>query len=102
MKKKIPKVLVVATSRKTHGGITAVVKAHEKGEQWKRFNCKWIETHIDKNSILKCIYFITAFFKFLFLLPFYSIVHIHFSWPQSARRKFLFFVVAKIFGKKVE
>lgn len=30
-----PKVLVVATSRKTRGGITSVVKAHETGNQWK-------------------------------------------------------------------
>lgn len=29
------KVLVIATSRKTRGGITSVVKAHETGEQWK-------------------------------------------------------------------
>lgn len=33
----MPKVLVVATSRKTKGGITSVVKAHETGEQWKSF-----------------------------------------------------------------
>lgn len=29
------RVLVVATSRKTRGGITAVIKQHEKGAQWK-------------------------------------------------------------------
>lgn len=33
------KVLVVATSRKTRGGITSVVKAHEKGEQWNNYHC---------------------------------------------------------------
>lgn len=42
------KVLIIATSQKTRGGITAVIKAHEVGEQWKKFHCKWIETHIDK------------------------------------------------------
>ena len=47
------KVLIIATSQKTRGGITAVIKAHEVGEQWKKFHCKWIETHIDKNSIYK-------------------------------------------------
>lgn len=31
------KVLVIATSRKTRGGITSVVKAHEKGEQWNDY-----------------------------------------------------------------
>ena len=32
------RVLVVATSRKTRGGITAVIKQHEKGEQWKKYH----------------------------------------------------------------
>lgn len=31
------KVLVIATSRKTRGGTTSVIKAHETGEQWKKF-----------------------------------------------------------------
>lgn len=31
------KVLVIATSRKTRGGITSVIKAHETGEQWENF-----------------------------------------------------------------
>lgn len=30
------KVLVVATSRKTRGGITSVIKAHEMGEKWEQ------------------------------------------------------------------
>ena len=47
------KVLVIATSRKTRGGITSVVKAHETGEQWKKYHCRWIETHRDGNSIRK-------------------------------------------------
>ena len=44
------KVLIVATSCKTRGGITSVIKAHKTGEQWKKFHCKWIETHIDKTA----------------------------------------------------
>ena len=50
------KVLVIATSRKTRGGITSVVKAHETGEQWKKYHCRWIETHRDGNSIRKLWY----------------------------------------------
>ena len=57
------KVLVIATSRKTRGGITSVVKAHEKGEQWNNYHCKWIETHIDKNGKYKLWYFIKALFN---------------------------------------
>lgn len=53
----MPKVLVVATSRKTRGGITSVVKAHETGNQWKKYHCKWIETHRDGPSWRKILYF---------------------------------------------
>jgi len=44
-KNKKKKVLVVATSRKTRGGITSVIKAHEIGEQWKKFHCKSAINH---------------------------------------------------------
>lgn len=81
------KVLVIATSRKTRGGITSVIKAHETGEQWKKFHCKWIETHRDGNSIRKLYYLFTALIEYILLLPFYDIVHIHVATTQSARRK---------------
>lgn len=37
-----PKVLVIATSRKTRGGITSVIKAHEQGKHWMAYkgSCK--------------------------------------------------------------
>lgn len=96
-----PKVLVVATSRKTRGGITAVIKAHQQGKQWKEFHCHWIETHIDKGRFGKLGYLIKGLILYLFLLPFYNIVHIHTSEPPSALRKCLFMGWAKIWNKKV-
>ncbi len=95
------KVLVVATSRKTRGGITAVVKAHESGLQWKKYHCKWIETHIDNSKILSVLYCVRAFFLYLFNLPVAKIVHIHLSEPMSLLRKTLFFFPAKLFGKHI-
>lgn len=94
------KVLIVATSRKTRGGITAVIKAHETGKQWKSFHCKWIETHRDGNAPRKLWYLFTAFIEYILLLPFYDIVHIHIATPQSAKRKQLFFYPAKWMKKK--
>lgn len=94
------KVLVVATSRKTRGGITSVVKAHETGEQWKKYHCRWIETHRDGNAVRKILYFITALIEFMFLVPFYDIVHIHIATYQSAQRKCFFFCIAKLLKKK--
>lgn len=95
------KVLVIATSKKTRGGITSVIKAHQKGEQWKNFDCKWIETHIDKGHFAKLLYFCKGWFQFIFNLPFYEIVHIHTSEPPSAIRKALFVWWAKLWKKKV-
>lgn len=98
---KAPKVLVVATSRKTRGGITSVVKAHKQGKQWRDFHCKWIETHRDGNPIRKLWYFATALIQYLFLLPSCDIVHIHVATTQSARRKRIFFSLARLMHKKV-
>lgn len=95
------KVLVVATSRKTRGGITAVIKAHEAGSQWSRFHCKWIPTHVDKSMLSKLMYLVRGLTEYLFLLPSADIVHIHTSEPPSAIRKLLFFFPAKWLKKKV-
>ena len=96
-----PKVLVVATSRKTRGGITSVVKAHEQGEQWKTYTCKWIETHRDGPKFRKLMYLISAFLKYLFLLPFYDIIHVHLSLGSSGKRKLPFIRMAKKLNKKI-
>ena len=69
----MPKVLVVATSHKTRGGITAVVKAHQQGKQWTEFHCKWIETHIDKGAIWKLFYLVKGWLIFICLLPICSV-----------------------------
>lgn len=100
MRNKNPKVLVVATSRKTRGGITSVVKAHETGEQWQKFHCKWIETHRDGNNIRKFVYFVKAIIQFIILLPFYDLVHIHVASYSSLKRKRYFLRFAKLFHKK--
>jgi glycosyltransferase involved in cell wall biosynthesis len=94
-------ILVIATSRNTRGGITSVVKSHEQGVQWKKYNCKWIETHIDKNNTIKFLYFIKGFVQFLFLLPSSNLIHIHTSEPSSAKRKLAFILFSKLFRKKL-
>lgn len=94
------RVLVIATSRKTHGGITAVLKMYEQSRMWQQYHCRWIGTHRDGGTLMKLWYLATAFVQYLFLLPFYNIVHIHFSLSTSAKRKYPFFRMAKLFGKK--
>ncbi len=94
-------ILIIATSHNTRGGITSVVNAHKRGEQWKTYHCKWIETHIDRNAGWKLLYLIKGWLKFICLLPFCKLVHIHMSEPPSAMRKCLFMPFAKMLGKKV-
>lgn len=95
------KVLVVATSRKTRGGITSVVKAHETGEQWKKHHCRWIQTHRDGNVIWKLWYLGISLIQFLIFLPFYDIVHIHAGLKSSIDRKLIFAKIAKRYKKKI-
>lgn len=94
------KVLVVATSRKTRGGITSVVKAHETGEQWKKYHCYWIQTHRDGPSWRKVLYFVSAYIQFLFLVPFCDLVHIHMASISSLKRANYFLKLAKLWNKK--
>lgn len=94
------RVLVVATSRKTRGGISSVIKAHESGEQWKKFHCTWIGTHRDGPTWRKICYFFTGTLEYVLLLPFSDIVHMHVSFQGSLIRKCLYMRIAKLFGKK--
>lgn len=94
------RVLVVATSRKTRGGITSVIKAHETGEQWRNFHCTWIETHRDGPAWRKMWYFATALVKFFFMVPFCNLVHIHVASYGSLKRKKIFLWLSKLWGKK--
>jgi glycosyltransferase involved in cell wall biosynthesis len=95
------KVLVVATSKKGRGGITSVIREYESSTLWKAYGCRWLVTHIDKSFLWKIFYFLKSFLISLFVVPFYSIIHIHFSEPPSAFRKLFFVLIAKIFGKKI-
>lgn len=93
-------VIVIATSAKTRGGITSVIKSHMEGHQWTQYHCRWIETHIDKGTLSKIRFFLEGLIKYLFYLPSASLVHIHFSEPTSAKRKKIFLILAKILQKK--
>lgn len=97
----MPKVLVVATSHKTRGGITAVIEAHKKGSQWNKYQCRWIETHIDRCFLYKLLYLIKSFFIYIAIVPFYDIIHIHTSEAPSAARKCIFFFIARLWRKKI-
>jgi glycosyltransferase involved in cell wall biosynthesis len=94
------KVLIIAPSKNTRGGITSVLKSYENSSTWKKWNCKWISTYIDKSPFHKIAHFVCGLTIFIFNLPKATIVHIHFSWNVSALRKLPFFLLAKLFLRK--
>jgi len=101
MSKRNPKVLVVAPGRKTFGGITKVVSYYKLTSFWEKNNVYWIETHVSGSAVAKLIYFVKAFFLFIYFAPKAKIAHIHFTGGTSANRKFVFFILSKTFGLKV-
>lgn len=94
------KVLVVSTSRKTRGGITAVLKLYEQSTMWKDYRCRWIGTHRDGNLLRKLWYMANGAIMYVLLLPFYDIVHFHISLEKTVVRKYPLFRLAKCLGKK--
>lgn len=94
------RVLIIGTSKYTRGGITAVIKAQQQGEQWEKYHCKWIGYHVDRANWIKALYYIYALILYCIHLPFYQIVHFQFSLTTDARRSYYFFKVAKWLGKK--
>ena len=95
------KVLVVATSPNSRGGIATVVKAFRETSMWKEFDCRWIETHIDKSKLHKFYKLTKALVEYIFLLCSYDIVHIHVSTAVSLKRKYIFYKLAKLYKRKV-
>ena len=78
-----------------------MVRAHEKGAQWREYRCRWIETHIDRGAGWKLLYLLRGWLEFMLLLPWCRIVHVHTSEPPSAMRKCLFVPFARLMGKRV-
>ena len=101
MKFKMPDVLVLATSRHSHGGISSVVMAHERTRQWQEHRCRWIPTHRSGSMLTKLAYLAAGMTQYLCFLPWCRIVHIHVGHGPSARRKRLFVKLASGLGKKV-
>lgn len=94
------KVLIIGPGPKTMGGITSVITAHSNSFIWQKWNCLWIPTHREGNKFNKILCFITGLFKYILNLHNSTIIHIHFSEPYSAFRKWIFLSIAYLLNKK--
>lgn len=95
-----PKILYVATSRQTMGGITSVLKRYEKMEIWEKYHCGWLETQINKGMVLKLWYMIKAYFTMLFIVPQYDIIHFHTVPGRSITIQMPVFLYSLLWRKK--
>ena len=100
MSKTYSRVLFVATSRQTMGGITSVLKRYEKMEIWNKYRCDWLETQINKGMALKLWYMIKAYITMLFIVPRYDIVHFHTVPGNSLIVQMPVFLYSKLWRKK--
>lgn len=100
MSKTLPKVLFVATSRQTMGGITSVLKRYERMEIWSKYHCAWLETQVNKGIALKLWYMIKAYITMLFVVPRYDIVHFHTVPGNSLIVQMPVFLYSKLWRKK--
>lgn len=95
------KVVTVAVSSRTRGGITSLINAYRQTALWTDWNMVWVETQIDRSKVENLWMAIKAIFVFLYHLPSADLIHMHFSEPISAIRKLLFVFLTKLFGKKL-
>ena len=94
------KVLFVATSRQTMGGISSVLKMYERMEFWKEYKCAWLETQVNKGMALKLWYMIKAYITMLFIVPRYDIVHFHTVPGMSIKIQLPVFLYSCLWRKK--
>ena len=94
------RVLVIATSHKTKGGISAILNMLSEQELWTKYNCTWIASTIDTNLLVKVFTMILGLIRYIVLLPKSDIVYLHVSSPLSSKRKYIYFRLAELLHKK--
>ena len=95
-----PKVLIIGPGRTVRGGITSVLLDYEKNDIWEKYFCKWLETYNDSGQVYKISAFIKSLVMAIWLIPRSHIVHIHAAHKTSFYRKTVFFLIAKLTGRK--
>lgn len=96
-------VLMIGSDLSVKGGMTTVVENFLSNNFEDRINISYIPTHIEKNNLIKQIYFLKSLIKIYYYLLFKNIdlVHVHMSERGSFHRKYLVFKLSKLLNKKV-
>ena len=95
------RVLMVGPDRGVHGGISAMVNTYYEAGLQKKVRLKYIGTMKEGSKARKLTVAVLAYFRFLFSLKDFDIVHINASSDNSFMRKSFFVRAAKRHGKKI-
>ena len=71
------KVLMVGSAEQSGGGVASVLRLMKTMPFWKKYQCGWLGTQIQRGYGVKLWYALKAYFKALFTVWQYDIVHFH-------------------------
>lgn len=71
------KVLMVGSAEQSGGGVASVLRLMKTMPFWEKYHCGWLGTQIQRGYGVKLWYAAKAYFKALFTIWQYDIVHFH-------------------------
>ena len=71
------KVLMVGSAEQSGGGVASVLRLMKTMPFWEKYHCGWLGTQIQRGYDVKLWYAVKAYFKALFTIWQYDIVHFH-------------------------
>lgn len=95
------KVLMAGPDRSVHGGISGVVNNYYEAGLDQKITLRYIGTMAEGSRVKKLLWAARAYFRFLFALPHYDIVHVNVASDASYYRKSVFIRTAHFFRKKI-
>lgn len=95
------RILWIANSRTTRGGITSILNVWERMPLFHQIKHYWLETQVNSSLRWKLYYMLTSYIKGLFIVPFFSICHFHTVPGMSMAVQMPLFLWAKVWRKKV-
>lgn len=95
------KVLMAGPDRSVHGGISGVVNNYYEAGLDQKITLRYIGTMAEGSRAKKLLWAARAYFRFLFALPHYDIVHVNVASDASYYRKSVFIRTAHFFRKKI-
>jgi glycosyltransferase involved in cell wall biosynthesis len=97
-----PGIAMIGTSFETMGGVAAVVRGYRDAGLFERCRVIYLVSHQDGNYLVKLLRAITCLFELISVCIRYpiKIAHFHMASRQSFWRKFLLFMVCRMFKIK--